>query len=198
MATFFKVLVLVFLILILASIGSYIYFQDRIFDRLESFISEEFAKNTAKTIEIGSIRYIPFNTIAVNNINIFGDNRITPIISADKIYIAPDIIQIFKEKRLSFTASIKSLKINNILIDIIFKCDSLGADSMKGIFDPTLIDNIGVIDASLKIEKKEFNNINGTLDIKDLEIEKGKLFVDLDGKGYAVSFSKDYTLKDMA
>jgi len=191
MFKFFKILFLLLLLAALAIVGSYLYYKDILHQEARMRIEREVSRISGYDVTIGSISYVPLQTISLKGVEFTPRN--SPLKDPGylgSIDITFNTVTAVKNKQLLLTVSIDQLDYNGIKGNILFRSSSSPADDYKQIISPELLQFVNVIEADITIKKQHIKNISGNIDIKDLNISKGKLHLSHGRKDYVLSFLK--------
>jgi len=191
MLKFIKILFLLFLLAALIVVCGYMYFKDAILEEARTRLASEITKISKRPVEIGSIGYIPFQTLSFTDISIFeSDSKEEKAAVIGTLNVTFDTISMIMNKQLSVTADMETLRSGKISCNALFRIKSGKADSYKNIFSPALINSIVLIEADTFFDDLEFKNINGNLEMKGPDVSAGKVHLSYDKKDYILSFAK--------
>ncbi|KJJ83600.1 membrane or secreted protein [Candidatus Omnitrophus magneticus] len=192
MFKFVKILILFFLVLVLALTYGWMYYSGPLLEKGRVFITRMVAESLQKPVEMDSLEFIPPFSVNLKGLVIFksveSDKK---FMEFGKAVITPDIIAILKGRRLKVTVEIENAVIENTKINTFITVESNPADSYKNIFSPILIDSVTILTGEIISDNyPRIEKIIGFLDIKNLDIVKGKFSFRCKHKNYLTSFNK--------
>jgi len=191
MVKFLKISIIIALFLVLSAGAGYMYFRDTIHDETTARLSGIISKFTARTVEIGDVGYVPFQTISLKKVKIVIPTEEGPkTVMIGKINITPNIFSLFKERRLITTVDITGLIYKDMYCDVSFRTISREAPVFREAFSIDLIDSLEVLSGHIKTPNAACKDIYGTMSIKGLYISQGKIFFNYKDRVYLISFVK--------
>ncbi|GEM_PF-2004408 len=191
MLKFIKILFLLALVAALIVVCGYMYFKDSILEKAGIRLSSEITKISKRPVKIGSIGYIPFQTLSFKDISIFeSDSKEERSAVVGSLKVTFDTISMLMNKQLSVTVDMETLRSGKLSCNALFRIKSEKADSYKNVFSPALINSVVLIEADTAFGGLEFKKINGNLAMKGPDVSAGKVHFSHDKKDYILSFAR--------
>lgn len=191
MRTFIKIIFLLIILAAIAAVVAYSIYKDDLHQEIRTLVSRKLSEASAFPVSVGSVHYIPFQSLSLDHVTVYSpENTDLLIADADNIIITFDVPAIIREKYLKTTITTSGMHSGNFLLSGTFRTLSRKSESFEGVFDPSLIYSVSILDAHIGFKDFAARNVIGILDIDNMQIPKGKIIFSYKGRKYLVDFRK--------
>ena len=191
MKTFIKIVFLLIVLTAIAGVIAYSAYKDDLMEKARISLSEKLSEVLKHRVSIGSVRYVPFQTIELEHVTIYSPDKSDTIIAdANSIAITVDVLTAIREKRLKTTITTDGTSVGEALATGVIRTISKESGTYEGLFDPSLIHSVSILDGAVGIKKFAVRNAVGILEVDNMTIPKGKLGFKYKSIPYGVTFEK--------
>lgn len=191
MKTFFKIIFLLIVLISIAGVISYSVYKDDLREEIRLRLQEKLSLATGYPISIGSVKYVPFQSISLDHVTVYSPEAPGIIIAdTDNIIITIDMLTAVEDKQLNMTITTNGIHSGDILSRGVVRTISKKSDTFEGVFDPSLIYSVSIMDGLVSIKNFMIRDVDGILDLDNLTIPKGKLSFTYKGTKYLADFQK--------
>ena len=185
-------------VILLIITWTYVFYREPLIKKANSVLCAELSKAAKRNITIGSISYLPPQTLIFRDINIFAPGSDTQKDATIKrLSITFEPVLLFVRKQLFTLVEIKGLTTKYISLNALLRTSSKKGMNYGEACSFALIDNIAILVGDISFEKGTVKNINGSVDMNTLSLTRGKIHFSYTGNEYLLSFDKS-TAADIA
>ena len=191
MRTFLKVIVLLFLLTLIVGVMVYSINKDTIHETIRTSLSKKLSEITGYDISIGSVKYLPIETVSLENVTLRDPSAKGSIIAdVNNITLVIDLKSVLLKKQLLATAYIDGLSANGILATTTLRTISAPAADYKDVFNPDLIYSVSILKGVAAARGVTLKDVIGILKIRDLEVTEGKVHIAHNNSEFLLDFKK--------
>ncbi|MGB2601693.1 MAG: AsmA-like C-terminal region-containing protein [Candidatus Omnitrophota bacterium] len=160
-------------------------------------IASELSKALEHPVNIGSVSYVPFQSISLDHVTISSkDGSGNILIGINNVTTALDVLSLIKDKQLKTTMILDGLHSGDLLCNATLRTLSRKAPTHAEIFDPALIYSVSIIEAVAGSPSFTFRDIFGILEIDKMSISSGKIRLTHNNIKYLTDFTRQ-DIKDL-
>ncbi|MFC1570898.1 hypothetical protein ACFL4E_03875, partial [Candidatus Omnitrophota bacterium] len=191
MKAFIKIVFLLVVLAAIAGVLSYSVYKDDLMEKARISLSEKLSEVLKHPVAIGSVKYVPFQTIELEHVTIYSPDKTGTIIAdADSLTITIDVLTAIREKRLLTTITTDGASIGEALASGVIRTISKESDTYEGLFDPSLIHSVSILDGLVGVKNLSARHMVGILEVDDMTVPKGKLGFKYKGTPYGIIFER--------
>lgn len=185
MKTFIKIIILLLLLIAIGGVITYTVRKEDVHHSIRTFFEDELSRMLDNPVSVGEVRYIPMHSVSLERVTVTDKN--TPgLILADinNITVTPDVKTILTEKQLSAIIDIEGLSAPDILLNATCRLRSKKSENFKGVFSPSLIESVFILDGQLGIKNLIARDLSGIIKIENEALSSGKIRFTSGGTDY--------------